>query len=134
MDDISDEAQNLFSHYLSCWNDRDLDGVAACFDEPSMFILPTGAVALPDRSALVGLLEKVFDGLEQAGFSHTTIGAVEAQLCGDGMAIVDAKDVKRIKKDGSVLETIDGHYVARKTQEGWRFTVAVSCTNGWQTG
>jgi hypothetical protein len=126
------EAQALFDKYLECWNARDLEGVAACFSEPSMFLLSSGAVSLPNRSALVALLEKVFAGLEAAGFSHTTIGAVTTAPCGDGLAIVDATDVRRIKADGSLLEEIDGHYVMQKTTGGWRFAVAVACASGWR--
>ena len=48
------------------------------------------------------------------------------------MAIVDAKEVARVRKDGSLIEVIDGHYVVRKFDDGWRFTMAVSCTRGWQ--
>ncbi len=126
------EARALFDRYLDNWNSRNLEGVAECFAEPSMFILPAGAVALPDRIALVGLLEKVFAGLEDVGFSHTTIGEVTTASCGDGLAIVDAADVRRLKSDGSLLEEIDGHYVMQKTASGWRFVVAVSCAAGWR--
>ena len=132
MKDISNEAQALFARYLECWNNRDFEGVAACFDEPSMFVLPTGPVSLPNRQALVELIGKIFDGLEAAGFSHTTIGAIEAHPCGDGLAILDARDVSRFKKDGSILETIDGHYVIRQSGEEWCLAVAVPCATGWK--
>ncbi|MEM8729550.1 MAG: nuclear transport factor 2 family protein [Pseudomonadota bacterium] len=133
MNNIIEDVQELFDQYLDCWNKRDLEGVAACFDEPSMFVLPTGAVSSPDRQSLVSLLEKVFAGLEAAGFSHTTIGSVDATPCGDGLAIVDAAEVNRVKKDGSLLEKIDGHYVMRNCDGEWRLIVAVSCASGWRT-
>jgi hypothetical protein len=133
MRNLSEEAQKLFDQYLDCWNKRDFKGVAACFDEPSMFVLPTGAVSLPDRQALVSLLEKVFAGLDAAGFSHTTIGSIEATSCGHGLAILDATEVNRIKDDGSLLEKIDGHYVMRNCDGEWRFIVAVSCACGWRS-
>ena len=132
MSSSNTQAQALFYRYLECWNARDLPGVAACFTEPSMFVLPTGTVALPDHAALVALLKKVFAGLEVAGFSHSEVGPVTATPCGDGLAIVDAAKVRRLKADGSLLEEIDGHYVMRETDEGWRFTVAVVCAAGWR--
>ncbi len=76
--------------------------------------------------------KKVFAGLEVAGFSHSEVGPVTATPCGDGLAIVDAAKVRRLKADGSLLEEIDGHYVMRETDEGWRFTVAVVCAAGWR--
>lgn len=133
MSDLTREAQSLFERYLDCWNRRDLDGVAACFGEPAMFVLPSGAVALPDRPALVALLKKVFAGLETDGFSHTTIGAVTATPCGDGLAVLDAADVRRIRRDGSLLEDIDGHYVMRRSDGAWQLIVAVACNRGWRT-
>ena len=126
------QAKALFYRYIECWNARNLPGVAACFTEPSMFVLPTGTIALPDHAALVALLKNVFAGLEAAGFSHSEVGPVTATPCGDGLVIVDAAKVRRLKADGSLLEEIDGHYVMRETDEGWRFTVAVVCAAGWR--
>ena len=130
---VNEEAQGLFKRYLECWNRRDLEGVAACFDEPSMFIVPSGAVSLPDRLALVAFLERMFQDLEAAGFSYTTIGSVGAVSCGNGLAVVDASDVQRIKIDGTVLEKIDGHYVMRNCDGAWRLIVATLCVNGWRS-
>jgi uncharacterized protein (TIGR02246 family) len=134
MTPIQIEAEALFHRYLRCWNGRDLVGVAACFAEPAMFITDNGTVALPDRQAVVTLLERVFAELDAAGFSRTTIGPVRALACGDALAVVDAQDVRRLKGDGSVLETLDGHYVMRLTDDGWRFAVAMACEPGWRTG
>ncbi len=132
MNNATKEAQLLFERYLECWNNRDLEGVASCFDEPSVFVLPSGAVPLADRQALVSLLQNLFAGLEKAGFSHTTIGSIEAKSCGEGLAILDAEGVDRIKQDGSLLESIDGHYVMRNCEGQWRLVVAVACASGWQ--
>lgn len=127
-----DAAGALFARYLDCWNRRDLEGVAACFAEPAMFVLPAGAVALPDRAALVSMLKTLFEGLEAAGFDRTTVGAVSARDCGAGLAVVDVADVCRLKADGSLLERIDGHYVMRQADGGWEFVVAVACAAGWR--
>jgi|GEM_PF-1569149 len=128
------EAEALFHRYLRCWNGRDLTGVAACFAEPAMFITDRSAVALPDRTAVVALLERLFAELDAAGFSRMTIGPVQALACGDSLAVVDALDVRRLNGDGSLLETVDGHYVMRRTDDGWRFAVAMACEQGWRAG
>jgi len=134
MTPIQFEAEALFHRYLRSWNGRDLPGVAACFAEPAMFITDEGAVALSDRTAVVALLERLLAGLDAAGFSHTTIGPVRALACGDNLAVVDAQDVRRLKGDGSLLESLDGHYVMRRTDDGWRFAVAMACEQGWRAG
>ena len=40
---------------------------------------------------------------------------------------------RRLRKDGSLLEVIDGHYVARAEQGAWLFNTAVACAPGWRT-
>lgn len=132
MTPIQIEAEALFNRYLRAWNAHDLPAVADCFAEPAMFVLPTGAVSIPDRAAFVTLLQKVFAGLVAAGYSRSTIGPIKARSCADDLAIVDALDVRRLKDDGSLLEEIDGHYVMQRTGDGWRFAVAVVCEQGWQ--
>lgn len=132
--ELQGELETLYRQFLTAWNGRDFSGVANCFSEPAFYALPTGDLALPDRATFAALLEKVFAGLEADGFSHTEVGSVTARACGEQMAIVDAKDVARLRKDGSAIERIDGHYVARKFDDGWRFTAAVTCARGWQDG
>lgn len=132
MSDLTAEVEELYARYLEVWNARDFEGVARCFSEPAMFVLPTAAVSLPDRAAVVALLQKVFAGLEANGFSHSTIGGVTARACGEGLAIVDARDVRRLRADGSAIEVIDGHCVLRKEQGAWMFTTVVTCAPGWQ--
>lgn len=134
MKDLHDEARELFGAYLEAWNARDFPRVASCFAAPAMFILPRQTVLLPDARAVIALLGKVFEGLEAAGFSHTEIGEVVARDAGGGLAIIEAKGVRRLKADGSLLENIDGHYVARRGDDGLRFEVAVACKSGWQAG
>jgi len=126
------EAEALFDRYLKAWNARDLPAIAACFAEPAMFILPSGPVSVADQPALVLLLEKVFADLVAAGYARSTVGPIKARRCGNGIAIVDALDVRRLNQDGSILEEIDGHYVMQRTAAGWRFAVAVVCEGGWQ--
>jgi uncharacterized protein (TIGR02246 family) len=130
--ELEDEIEALYRRFLTAWNGRDFAGVAACFSEPAFYVLPTADVPLADRATFAALLEKVFAGLEADGFSHTEVGSITARACGEQMAIVDAKNVARLRKDGSAIEVIDGHYVARKFADGWRFTAAVTCAQGWQ--
>ena len=132
--DLGREIEALYNRFLTAWNGRDFAGVANCFSEPAFYVLPAADVPLPDRATFAALLEKVFAGLEADGFSHTEVGSITARPCGADMAVVDAKDVARLRKDGSAIEVIDGHYVARKFDDGWRFTAAVTCAPGWRDG
>jgi len=132
MVDVQSEAEQLFATYLLHWNAQNFEGVAECYSEPCVFVAPAGTVCLRDRKAFVEFLKALFSGLNENGFSHSTAGSKSAADCGNGTAILDVADVRRLKADGAVLETIDGHYVLKNTPEGWRFTVAVVCEPGWR--
>lgn len=132
MSKVTKDAQALFARYLECWNRRDLVGAAACYDEPVMFISPTDTACLPDRKALSAFFETMFTSLEADGFSHSSIGTINATLCREGLATVDTTLVRRVRKDGSFIEELDAHYVMRKRDGEWRLSVAVSCVPGWR--
>lgn len=126
------EVEELFGKYLIAWNGRDFQGVADCFSEPSFYALPEVDISIPNRGAFVVLLQKVFAGLEAEGFSHTEAGQVSARACAERMAIVDVKSLARLRKDGTLIEMIDAHYIARRSDDGWKFTAAVVCNPGWE--
>lgn len=134
MTPIQIEAEALFDRYLKAWNRRDAPTVAACFVEPAMFVTAKGTLTLPDRATTISVLEKFFADLDAAGFDRTTIGPVHALACADGLAVIDALDIQRLRKDGSLLEALDGHYIMRRTDQGWRFLVAMTCEPGWRDG
>lgn len=128
----TEEIRLLFDTYLTAWNARDFAGVAACYTEPSLFVMPSATVPVPDQDAMISLLENIFAGLDAQGFSHSEIGEISARTCSDALAIVDAKNVARLRADGSALEVIDAHYVVRKSEGAWKFVSAVVCDQGWQ--
>jgi len=132
MADLDQETLKLFDRYLTAWNARDFPGIADCFSEPAMFVLPGATVCLPDRAALVVMLGKLFDTLESQDFSHTTLGRISPRPSGEDMAIVDVRSVKRHRQDGSLLEEIDAHYIMKHEDGRWFLTVAVSCAPGWR--
>ena len=132
IDTVTDDVLAMYDRYLTAWNARDFAGVADCFGEPAQFVLPATSISLPDRNATIAMLEQLFDRMIADGFSHATIGAVTVRQCADGLAIMDARDVKRLRQDGSALEVIDAHYIVRREPDGWRIAVAVVCDPGWR--
>jgi len=130
--DPKDEIEALYRRFLTAWNGRDFAGVAVYFSEPAFYALPAADIPLPDRATFADLLEKLFAGLEADDFSHTEVGSISARACGEQIVIVDARNVARLRKNGSAIEVVDGHYVAQRFEDGWRFITAVTCTQGWQ--
>ena len=131
MTDVQTAAEALFARYFAAWNARDFEGVADCFDAPCQFVTPDSVLGLPDRAALIEMLEGMFARLEADGFGRTELGPVTARECNDGLAIRDVKNVARLRADGSALDRLDAHYVMRRTTDGWRLATAVPCARGW---
>lgn len=126
------EVAQFYDRYLSCWNARAFDDVAACFAQPALFVLPSGAVSLPDSTAMVAMLQSLFARMEADGFSHTTVGSMTVRPCGTDLAVLDVSEICRWRGDGSLIEKIDGHYVLQRSDEVWRATVALTCDPGWR--
>jgi uncharacterized protein (TIGR02246 family) len=132
MSDVQRATGRLFASYLTAWNARDFEGIAACYAEPCVFVLPGQTVTLPDRATLTAFFENMLAGLDAGGFSHTAIGSVDALQCADGMAVANTRNVNRLRADGSIMEAIDGHYVLKRIDGNWRIAVAVRCDQGWR--
>lgn len=130
-DTVRTEIEAFYDRYITAWNAQDFKGVAACYAEPAMFLLPDRTVSLPDRAAMISMLETLFGRLTGEGFSHSEFDSLTVKPCGEGIAIADARDVKRQRGDGTAIETIDAHYVLRKEGGDWRFAVTVTCEPGW---
>ena len=130
-DTVCAEIQAFYDRYITAWNAQDFEAVAACYAEPAMFLLPTTTASLPDRAAMIAMLKTLFARLNGEGFSHTEVGSFTVKPCGEGMAIADARDAKRLRADGTAVEVIDAHYVLRKDGGDWRFAITVTCEPGW---
>jgi ketosteroid isomerase-like protein len=125
-DVVRAEIRAFFDRYIAAWNARDFDTVADCYAEPALFMQPTRSFSLPDRAAKIAMLEELFAGLAAAGFT------LSIRPTGETMAIADARNIRRLRGDGSAIEVVDGHYVLNKERGVWRFAVAVICAPGWQ--
>lgn len=129
------EAEAFFEAYLKAWNAQDLEAVSALYAEPSIFVLPQASLPLADRAATLALLKQVFEGLNAESFEVSRCAKVTGRSCGGGLAVLDATSVDRLRKDGSMIESIDAHYVLRREADGaWRIVTAVVCAPGWRDG
>ncbi len=130
---LQSEMETLFASYLRAWNARDFDAIAAFFSEPIVYVLASGPLCLPDRAAFIAMLKQQFADLEALGFDHTEIGSIRARQCNDTTAMVDLRDVRRLRADGSPLEVIDAIYVCIRDRDGWKLSIAMGCWPNWST-
>lgn len=125
------QVHDLITTYLTAWNARDYEGMAALFTEPAVYILPDGPKNIPDRAALVESLKQQFAVLEGQGFDHTEIDRIEVRECTGTTAMADMKYVARLRSDGSVLEVIDAVYICILQEGQWKLSIAMACRPGW---
>ncbi len=129
----NEEATQFFKAYLAAWNAQDLTALCGFYAEPSVFVLPERSLVMEDMNGTLGALQAVFEGLRAQDFGHSTYNSLEARGCAEGLAVLDVSGVMRLRKDGSLIEKIDAHYVLRHDIEGgWRIVTAVVCTPGWR--
>lgn len=124
---VETEIRALIDRYLTAWNARDLDGVAAQFTEPARYVLPGANLHMADRPAIVAALTSLFAGLEANGFDHSEAGALSVRICNETTVLAELRDVTRLRRDGSVLEVIDALYVCLREDGQWRLSVAIAC-------
>jgi uncharacterized protein (TIGR02246 family) len=129
---VENEIQTLFDTYLRAWNARDFEGMAGLFTEPAVHVVPGGVVSFPDRAAVAANLKERFAELESNGFDHAEIAAVEVRQCNDATAMVDLRNIARLRADGSALEVIDAVYVCIKQDGNWRLSIAIGCWPNWK--
>lgn len=116
----------FYRDYIDTWNGRRFGELAGKFDEPCIVITPGGAESFAARADYETRQRASFADYEARGYSHTTVGELSVTPMGDGMALLDAPDVCRMHRDGSIMERRRAHYVLRSTADGWRFTVVAS--------
>lgn len=128
--DLTQTLTAFYRVYLDAWNARQFEQLAACFDEPCIVIGPGGASCFSSQADYQSHQRAAFADNETRGYSHTAVGDLVVTPLGDGMALIDAPEVCRIHRDGSIMERRRAHYVLRHTAGGWRFTVVASAMAG----
>lgn len=119
--------------YIAAWNARDFPAMASFFTEPAIFVLAQGTHVLDDRQALMRFLRGIFAALDAAGFDHTEIGAITMRRCADGLAQAEVADIRRYRRDGTLMETIEVQYTLRVDTDGApRMISALWCEPGWR--
>ncbi|MEX0282850.1 MAG: nuclear transport factor 2 family protein [Arenibacterium sp.] len=129
---VQSEIEALFTAYLTAWNARDFSAMAAFFSEPTVYFFPDGPHPIKDHAALIKTFETVFERLEAEGFSHTEIATVSARQCNDTLAIVDLKNVARLRTDGSAIDVLDAVYVCTLKDGRWQLSTAIGCWPDWR--
>ncbi|MBA4285667.1 MAG: hypothetical protein C0434_09080 [Xanthomonadaceae bacterium] len=128
--------QLAIDSYIAAWNAQDFERMAAHFTEPAVFVMPSGTTVLPTRTALAEFLRTIFVPLNARGFGHTRIGAISSRALADGLYLAEVDDIRRYRRDGSLLETLEVQYALRRDPAaltaGLSIAMALWCDPGWR--
>lgn len=124
--DLTQTLTAFYRDYITAWNAREFDRLAGFFDEPCMVATRGGAESFASLADYQARQRQSFAAYEARGYSHTAVGELAVTPFGPGLALMDAPDVRRMHRDGSIMERRAAHYMLRLTPEGWRFVLVAS--------
>jgi ketosteroid isomerase-like protein len=116
------EVLRTFDEYFLASIGLDEKRVAACYDEPFMYVSAERSAAVAARADAEAFLRPGFKALQEAGYTKTEFPVLRSQSVGTGLAVVSGAGV-RYAKDGTQLATFGVTYIWRKRPEGWRLAV-----------
>ena len=128
---VESEIRELVEIYLRAWNARDFEKMASLFSEPITYVVPNGTLHIPNRKALISKLKGQFSELEAEGFDHTEVEEVVVTQCNDTTALVEMRNLRRLRSDSSELEKRDALYICVLQDGVWRLSIAMACWLRW---
>lgn len=127
------EAGACVRSYIRAWNAQDFTAMAGHFTEPCVFMLESGSTLLPTRDAAVAFLRGIFEALRADAFDHSEIGAIHVRRCSASLLVAEVDDIRRFRRDGSAMGTIEVQYTLRREADGHlRIAAALWCEPGWR--
>jgi ketosteroid isomerase-like protein len=121
---IKQEVRNAYDRYLTAFNANDLSTINATIRYPLAYIAD-GEVRMVDAFP--------YDPaeLKRSKGWHTTVDAeIEVVAVSPTKAHVILRNAKRLREDGSLIETVSALYAFTKTAEGaWKIFAASAVTN-----
>jgi hypothetical protein len=105
--------------------------MASLFSEPITYVVPNGTLQIPNRKALISKLKGQFSELEAEDFDHTEVEEVVVTQCNDTTALVEMKNLRRLRSDSSELEKLDALYICVLQDGVWRLSIAMACWLRW---
>ena len=119
---ITADVAQAYQRYLSAFNANDLAAINALIRYPLAYI-GEGKVELTERFP--------FDPAELKRIKqwHTTVDAeTEVVAVSETKAHVVLRSAKRIRQDGSLIETVSAFYAFAKTDQRWKIFAASALT------
>src|SRR5262245_30925023 len=113
-----------FTKYIQTFQTLDPRATLPYFHVPCMFIPPQGVRLLATAADVEGLLTEVMEGLKARGYARSELMDLHAKKT-SGNTAVGSISRDRYAAAGRELERFGETYALRRTEGGWKITVAM---------
>ena len=123
---MGDAVADWFDEYLGVFaacgrGEREPAEVLRYYDVPLLLTTDTGALALPDETAVVGMVTQQADAMRSSGYETTEILASETTRINAVTALYTG-DFSRRRADGSEINRLSATYVITARDGGRRIS------------
>ena len=128
MTDITAEAamEALYRSYVETFNREDAAGVARLLSYPMMVGGPGHPpIAIPDQLSYQRMIEGTFQQFKAKGWVRSQIDRLQAVATAGDTGVLVAF-FSRYRRDGSLIESRNGHYVMRRSDGKWGIIAAIA--------
>ena len=115
------EILRLFERYIDAWNRGDLVSIGGEMYRPPVYVFEASETRpLSTPQDVVDLLSPLRAGLDESGFSHSTIRDVSVCELGGGLALASLH-YERFDRDGNTMDesVLASAYIVRRYHDGW---------------
>jgi hypothetical protein len=124
MSDAASEMKAFYDHYIERFNSGDEAGANACYAYPWNLVTDSKVIAMASPDSGKGLFTALYDRLRPLGWTATEIDKVDAYPAGTNGGLLRV-DYRRVRGDGSVIETGRACYMVERTDGRWHFVGCV---------
>ena len=111
-----------YADYLAANISLDAGRVARHLHEPWMYVMATRVVQGKTHADAEDFLKPGLAALKEAGYARTDFPRLNAQLLGEGLAMISGEGV-RYKTDGTQLAALGMTYLWRQVAGQWKLAV-----------
>jgi hypothetical protein len=129
MSDMVSELKAFYDHYIESFNSGDEAAANACYAYPWNLVMNNEVIPMTSAESGKKVFTGLYDRLRPLGWTATEIDKVDAYPAGENAGLLRV-DYRRMKDDGSVLETGRVCYMTERTNGQWHIVGCVDSFAG----
>jgi hypothetical protein len=128
MTDAVAEMKAFYDHYIESFNSGDEAAANDCYRYPWNLVMNSEVIPMTSAENGKGMFQALYDRLRPLGWTATEIDTVDAYPAGANAGLLKV-DYRRMRGDGSVIETGKVCYMVEKT-DSWHIVGCVDSFAG----